>query len=70
MRDMWHGVSHTSRTINSSKWIRLGEEEKKWDFFFFASVDSGREREKKERILKLLPQICGDLSARISRTKN
>ena len=44
MRDMWHSVSHTSRTINSPKGIRLGEEEKKRDFS--ASVDNGREGEK------------------------
>ena len=68
MRDMWHSVSHTFRTINSPKGIRLEEEEKKSDFS--ASVDSGREREKKERILRLLPQIYGDPSVRIRRTKN
>ena len=65
---MWHNVSHTFRTINSPKGIRLGEEEKKSDFF--ASVDSGREREKKERIMRLLPQIYGDPSIIIHWTKN
>ena len=65
---MWHSVSHTSRTINSSKGIRLGDEEKKGDFS--ASVDSGREMEKKERILRHLPQIYGDPSVRIRHTKD
>ena len=68
MRDMWHSVSHTSRTINSPKGIRLREEEKKKDFF--ASVDSGREGEKNKRILRLLPQIYGDPSVIIHQTKN
>ena len=68
MRDIWHSVSHTSRTINSPKGIRFGEEEKKWDFS--SSVDSGRKREKKERILRLLSQIYGDPSVRIRWTKN
>ena len=68
MRYMRHSVSHTFRTINSPKGMRLGEEEKKSDFF--ASVDNGREREKKERILSLLPQIYGDPSVRIYRSKN
>ena len=60
MRDMWHSVSHTFRTINSPKGIRLGEEEEK--SYFFASIDSGRKSEKNERILRLLPQICGNPS--------
>ena len=66
--DLWHSGSHTFRTINSPKGIRLREEEKKSDFS--ANVDSGREREKKERILRLLPQIYGDPSVRIRRIKN
>ena len=53
MRDMWHSVSPTFKTISSPKGIRLGEEEKKGDFS--ASVDSGRERGKNERIMRLLP---------------
>ena len=48
---MRHNVSHTFRTINSPKGMRLLEEEKKSDFF--VSVDSGREREKKEIIMRL-----------------
>ena len=68
MRDMWHSMSHTFRTINSPKGIRLGDEEKKGDFS--ASVDSGREKEKNERIMRLLLQIYGDSSIRIRRTKN
>ena len=68
MRDRWHNVSHTFKTINSPKGIRLGEEEKKSDFS--ASVVSGREREKKKRIMRLLPQIYGDLLVIICRTKN
>ena len=65
---MWHSVGHIFRAINSSKGIRLEEQEKKSDFS--ASVDSGREREKKERILRLLPQIYGDPLVIIRRTKN
>ena len=65
---MWHIVSHTFRTINSPKGIRLGEGEKKSDFS--ANVDNGREREKKERIMRLLPQIYEDPSVKIRRTKN
>ena len=53
MRDMWHSVRHTFRTINSPNGIRLGKEEKK--SYFSASVDSEGEREKKERIMRLLP---------------
>ena len=68
MRDMWHSLSHTFRTINSPKGIRLREEEKKSDFY--ASADSGREREKNERIMRLLPRIYGDPSVRIRQTKN
>ena len=60
---MWHSVSNTFRTINSPKGIRLGEEEKKSDFS--ASVDSGRGKEEKERIMRLLPQIYGDPLVRI-----
>ena len=68
MRDMWHSVSHTFRTINNPKGIRLGEEEKNGDFS--TSVESGREMEKNERILRLLPQIYENPSVRTRLTKN
>ena len=61
MRDMWHGVSHTSRTINSSKGIRLGEEEKKWDFFFSQVLtvkERGRRRKEFSNFFLISMEIC------------
>ena len=44
MGDMWHNVSHTSRTINRPKGIRIGEKNK-----IFCRFNHGGEREKRKK---------------------
>ena len=48
MRDMWHSVSHTFRTINSPKGIRLGEKIKEIRFFPHVLIVEERGRRRKE----------------------
>ena len=50
MGDMWHNVSHISKTINSAKRITLGRKTIRFSYWF----DRGREREERKKEIKNL----------------
>ena len=49
MEDMWHNMSHISKTINSAKRIRLGEKS-----YFHAGLTMGEWEERNEEVQNFL----------------